>query len=205
MTKFISKTLLVTLSLVLALTTTALGQRRNFQSQSQGQSQVSTNRGTQTDAATVFRSARDLITDGQWARAQEKFSDYISSYPNEKNLDAALYWMAYAQQKLAKYDECRTTILRLMEKYPASSWRNDARLLLAQVPGSYTVRYDPSYTIQGTASTPAQEPTVAYAPAAPGSPSTPVIVRRPGQGIGEGVGVGGAWSLDEFADSGSDD
>src|SRR6185369_4625018 len=155
MTKpLISKTLLVTLSLVLTLTTTAFGQRRNFQSQSQpqpaSQNQPSSSRAaTQADAAAVFSSARDLITDGQWARAQEKFSDYVSSYPNEKNLDAALYWMAYAQQKLAKYDECRTTILRLMEKYPASSWRNDARLLLAQVPGSYTVRYDPSYTIQG--------------------------------------------------------
>src|SRR5690242_1751150 len=133
MTKFISKTLLVTLSLVLALTTTALGQRRNFQSQAQGQSQVSTNRGAQTDAATVFRSARDLITDGQWAKAQEKFSDYISSYPNEKNLDAALYWLAYAQQKLAKYDDCRVTILRMMEKYPTSSWRDDARVLLTQL------------------------------------------------------------------------
>src|ERR1051326_7542131 len=142
--KLISKLLLITLSLVLAACTTALGQqRRNFQSQAESEKQAEANRAraqqakSQADAATVFSSARDLITDGQWAKAQEKFNDYLSSYPNEKNLDAALYWMAYAQQKLAKYDECRTTILRLIEKYPASSWRNDARLLLAQVPGAY--------------------------------------------------------------------
>jgi len=198
MTKFISKTLLVTLSLVLALTTTALGQRRNFQSQSQGQSQVSTNRGTQTDAATVFRSARDLITDGQWARAQEKFSDYISSYPNEKNLDAALYWLAYAQQKLAKYDDCRLTILRLMEKYPTSSWRDDARVLLAQVPGTYVLPARTyATTVRGAiAATPPADTTIVYAPA---DSLAPVAVAIPGQGIGYGTGVGGsAWSIDDL-------
>ena len=30
-----------------------------------------------SDATTVFRSARDLITDGEWAKAQQKFSEYV--------------------------------------------------------------------------------------------------------------------------------
>jgi hypothetical protein len=228
MTKpLISKTLLVTLSLVLTLTTTAFGQRRNFQGQGQSQAQpASQNRtpgnrpatqaaaaqgaGAQTsasqgDATAVFRSARDLITDGQWARAQEKFSDYVSSYPNEKNLDAALYWMAYAQQKLAKYDECRTTILRLIEKYPTSSWRADARVLLAQVPGAYTVSYAPyAAIVQGqgqaaTVTTPPAEPTIIYAPA---EPLGPVTIAAPGQSVGVG---GYAYTLDDFGGPTSDD
>ena len=211
MKPLISKSLLVTLSLVLTLTTTAFGQRRNFQGQSQTppatQNQPSSSRAAaqaaaaQADAKTVFRSARDLITDGEWARAQEKFGDYLSSYPNEKNLDAALYWMAYAQQKLAKYDECRTTILRLMEKYPTSSWRDDARVLLAQVPGAYTVAYAPSAAIvQGqaaTATTPPAEPTIIYAPAAP---LGPVTIAAPGQSIG-----GGSIWIDDSGEPGSDD
>jgi HEAT repeat protein len=89
---------------------------------------------TRNDASTVFRSARDLITDGEWAKAQDKFNEYVNSYPNEKNIDAALYWLAYAQQRLARYDQCRVTIERLLEKYPNSSWKDDARVLLAQVP-----------------------------------------------------------------------
>src|SRR5829696_8744265 len=124
------------LTLVLAISATAIGQtRRSFQSQanSQGGSRAA----TQSDAATVFRSARDSITDGEWARAEEKFSQYVSSYPNEKNLDAALYWLAYAEHKLSKYDEVRTTLGRLLEKFPTSSWRDDARILLAQMPGAY--------------------------------------------------------------------
>ena len=94
----------------------------------------STIRNGQSDATTVFRSARDLITDGEWAKAQEKFSEYVNSYPNEKNIDAALYWLAYAQQRLAKYDQCRVTLERLLEKYPTSTWKNDARTLMAQIP-----------------------------------------------------------------------
>lgn len=93
----------------------------------------------QSDATTVFRSARDSITDGDWAKAQEKFDEYVKSYPNEKNLDAALYWLAYSQQKLGRYVQCRDTLVRLLEKYPSTSWKDDARVLLAQVPGAYAV------------------------------------------------------------------
>ena len=209
--KLISKLLLITLSLVLAACTTALGQqRRNFQSQAESEKQAEGNRAraqqakSQADAATVFSSARDLITDGQWAKAQEKFNDYLSSYPNEKNLDAALYWMAYAQQKLAKYDECRTTILRLIEKYPASSWRNDARLLLAQVPGTYVMPAEVyAARVQGTiATTPPADPTIIYAP----GEIAPLAIAHAGQGTGIGWGVGGgSWDLDDLGGPVSDD
>src|SRR5882672_7200322 len=37
------------------------------------------------DAASVlFRGGRDLITDQQWAQAEEKFSQYLAGYPNDK-------------------------------------------------------------------------------------------------------------------------
>src|ERR1044071_9658444 len=102
--------------------------------QQQRRTSFQTTRNGQSDATTVFRSARDLITDGEWAKAQDKFNEYVNSYPNEKNIDAALYWLAYSQQRLARYDQCRVTIERLLEKYPNSSWKDDARVLLAQVP-----------------------------------------------------------------------
>src|SRR6185295_19296511 len=97
---------------------------------------------TTSEATTVFRSARDLITDGDWAKAQQKFNEYVTSFPNEKNLDAALYWMAYADYKLAKYDQCRSTIDRLLQKYPSTNWKDDARTLLAQVPGASAAAYE---------------------------------------------------------------
>jgi len=91
------------------------------------------------DAANVmFQGGRDLITDGQWAKAEERFRQYTFSYPNEKNIDAALYWMAYSEFQLSKFDQCKSTLTRLLNNYQSSSWKEDARTLLAQVPGSYS-------------------------------------------------------------------
>src|SRR6185369_5060334 len=148
---------------------------------------------------TVFRSARDLITDGDWARAQQKFSDYVAAYPNEKNIEAALYWLAYTQEKLAKYDQCRATIDQLLQKYPNTTWKEDARLLMAQLPGTpAAVAYQDAVTVvRAQAATAAElDAAAVYEPAGAVS-----IAPAPGQVIGEGVGVGigrapGAWSLE---------
>src|SRR5262245_54969589 len=53
-------------------------------------------------ATAVFNGGRDLIDDAQWIKAEQAFAQYISQYPQETNLDAAMYWMAYAQSKLRK-------------------------------------------------------------------------------------------------------
>jgi hypothetical protein len=122
--------LIISLIFLAAVANPAVGQQRRMTANNLTQQ-------SSNDAATaVFRAARDLITDGEWAKAQDKFREYVNSYPNEKNLDAALYWMAYSQQKLARYDQCRETLMRLLEKYPSTNWRDDARILLAQLPGS---------------------------------------------------------------------
>jgi HEAT repeat protein len=165
--------ILITFSIVLIAAAGAV----NAQQQRAGTQSSSSTRNGQSDATTVFRSARDLITDGEWARAQEKFNEYVNSYPNEKNVDAALYWLAYSQQRLAKYDQCRVTIERLLEKYPSSTWKDDARVLMAQMPnyaaavaasdelmaklkleGTITPKFDAAYVL------------------APGAPMAPVAI-----------------------------
>jgi HEAT repeat protein len=126
-------TLILSLAILLtALTSSVMGQQRRpstnaFSPQSSNES-----------ATTVFRAARDLITDGEWARAQNKFNEYVTKYSSEKNLDAALYWLAYAQYKQDKFDQCRDTVNKLFDKYKESTWLDDARLLLAQIPGMNT-------------------------------------------------------------------
>jgi hypothetical protein len=166
--------LCVMISLVLLSAIIAFGQQRPQQS----------------DATTVFRSARDLITDGDWARAQQKFSEYVEAYPNEKNTEAALYWLAYTQQKLAKYDQCRTTIERLLEKYPNTTWKEDARLLMAQLPGTPAIAYQDATTVVRAQAARAAEldAASAYSTYTPMSPVA--LAPVPGQVIGEGVGVG---------------
>ena len=158
---------------LLAMTSLAFGQQRV--SATSG----SSNRNTQSDATTMFRSARDLITDGNWARAQDKFKEYVDSYPNEKNIEAALYWLAYTQHKLAKYDQCRSTIDRLLEKYPNTTWKEDARLLLAQAPVTSAVAYeDLIASLRSTAIT-APPSAYVYQQGPQGPQLTPVAVAPP--------------------------
>lgn len=89
---------------------------------------------TNAAATTVFNGGRDLIDDAQWTKAEEAFAQYISKYPQEKNLDAALYWMAYAQAKLRKFNQSKDTIQKLLKTYEKTIWKEDAELLLAQLP-----------------------------------------------------------------------
>lgn len=160
------------------------------------------NQQTTSDATTVFRSARDFITDGDWARAQEKFNEYVTSFPNEKNLDAALYWMAYAEHKLAKYDQCRLTIDRLLEKFPNTNWKDDARVLLAQVPGASTLAYAELVSSMNAKIQAAQgvQPRIVYAPTA----TSPLLAGTPAAPLApiEGLLTPGAIG---FGPAGADD
>src|SRR4029453_3269784 len=47
------------------------------------------------DAMKIFREGRDQIEEENWNGAAAKFISFIKSYPNHKDVDAALYWMAF--------------------------------------------------------------------------------------------------------------
>src|SRR5690349_6969699 len=83
-----------------------------------------------TASMQIFREGRDFIEAQNWQKASEKFHDFITGYPKDKDLDAALYWYGYALQKQNRTDEAAVPLLRLMNRFPNSSWRNDAQALL---------------------------------------------------------------------------
>ena len=99
--------------------------------------------GNKEAANTKFQGGRDLISDEQYAKAIEKFNEYIAEYPTEKNLDAAMYWTAYSQFKLRKFDQSKETIERLLKTYEKTTWKGDAQMLLAQLPNGTSVKVDP--------------------------------------------------------------
>ncbi|MFN2578746.1 MAG: HEAT repeat domain-containing protein [Pyrinomonadaceae bacterium] len=94
-------------------------------------------------ANAMFNGARDLIDDAQWIRAEQKFAQYISSFPQEKNLDQAMYWLAYSQYKLRKFNQSKETIDKLLKTYEKTQWKEDAELLRAQLPGQVNLKIDP--------------------------------------------------------------
>jgi HEAT repeat protein len=84
-------------------------------------------------AARIFREGRDFIGDEEWEEAEGKFKSFVSSYPKEKNLDAALYWLAFALTKQEKYGQADTQLKRLLAEFPRSNWADDANALRAQI------------------------------------------------------------------------
>lgn len=83
-----------------------------------------------TASMQIFREGRDFIEAQNWQKAAEKFNDFIKGYPRDKDLDAALYWYGYALEKQNRKDEAAVPLLRLIDRFPNSTWRNDATALL---------------------------------------------------------------------------
>jgi HEAT repeat protein len=83
-----------------------------------------------TASIQIFREGRDMIEARNWQRAAEKFNDFITGYPKDKDLDAALYWYGYALEKQGRKDDAAVPLLRLINRFPHSSWRNEATALL---------------------------------------------------------------------------
>jgi HEAT repeat protein len=83
-----------------------------------------------TASMQIFREGRDFIEAQNWQKAAEKFNDFIKGYPKDKDLDAALYWYAYALQKQGMKEEAVTPLVQLMKRFPHSSWRREAEATL---------------------------------------------------------------------------
>ncbi len=85
---------------------------------------------TNTASVQLLREGRDLIEAQNWQKAAEKFNDFIRGFPKDKDMDAALYWYAYALQKQGFKEDAATPLKRLIERFPGSSWRREAEALL---------------------------------------------------------------------------
>jgi hypothetical protein len=78
-----------------------------------------------------YERARRAIDEGQWAQALERLQPVIEAALSRA--DAALYWRAYALDKLGQRAEALTAIAELGKAYPKSRWLGDARALEVQV------------------------------------------------------------------------
>jgi len=81
----------------------------------------------------TFREGRDLIDREEWAKAAEKFTEVIDKYPNDKSIDAALYWLAFCHKKQKRFKETDQALERLLKEFPASSWSDDARVMKMEI------------------------------------------------------------------------
>lgn len=68
-----------------------------------------------------------------WERAIDLFNESASH--KGSNADAALYWLAYAQNRAGEREDAIGTIKELEKSYASSRWMNDAKALAVEIQG----------------------------------------------------------------------
>jgi hypothetical protein len=79
----------------------------------------------------LYSDGREALEEDRYDRAAEKFSQLAEL--NGPQTDAAMYWKAYAENKLGKRDSALTTIADLEKKFAQSRWIKDAKALEIEV------------------------------------------------------------------------
>jgi HEAT repeat protein len=79
----------------------------------------------------LYSDGREALDEDRYEQAAGKFSELAEQ--NGAQTDAALYWKAYAENKLGKRDSALTTIADLEKRFAQSRWIKDAKALEIEV------------------------------------------------------------------------
>src|SRR5215212_4588969 len=86
-----------------------------------------------SDAMRAFTQGRSFVDAQQWEQAASTFDRFVVQYPKDKNVDAALYWLAYAHNRQGNPQAAEAPLKRLLQGHPNSRWANDANVLRVEV------------------------------------------------------------------------
>ena len=90
----------------------------------------------------LYEQGEDAIDDEEWEDAVRYFAKCAEL--NGKRADGALYWTAYALNKLGKKDSALQMIAALKKSYPKSEWIDDADALSVEIRERRGVAVNPS-------------------------------------------------------------
>lgn len=79
----------------------------------------------------LYDDGREALDDDEFDKATAKFSELADM--NGPQTDAALYWKAYAQNKLGKKDSALATIADFKKRFAQSRWAKDTSVLELEV------------------------------------------------------------------------
>jgi len=79
----------------------------------------------------LYDDGREDLDEDRYDRAAEKFQQLAEM--NGPQTDAALYWKAYAENRLGRRDTALATIADLKRRFPQSRWQKDAGALEIEV------------------------------------------------------------------------
>ncbi|MGH9160157.1 MAG: HEAT repeat domain-containing protein [Vicinamibacteraceae bacterium] len=85
----------------------------------------------QEEEADLYETGQDALNEGKWGEALDLFQRVAAM--KGSRADAALYWKAYAENKLGQRAEALATIARLVKTYPDTRYQKEAQALRAEV------------------------------------------------------------------------
>lgn len=83
------------------------------------------------DGNRYYEHGQSNLDAGRWDKAVENFGEVVSR--GGARADGALYWKAYALNKLGRRDEALAAISDLRKNYATSRWLDDARALEIEI------------------------------------------------------------------------
>lgn len=79
----------------------------------------------------LYEHGQEAMDNGRWDRAMEQFSEVARL--KGSRADAALYWLAYSQNRQGQRAEALATVAELAKSYPSSRYLKQARALEVEV------------------------------------------------------------------------
>lgn len=79
----------------------------------------------------LYDKGQSLLNGGQWEQAIAAFESVVQAHG--ARADGALYWKAYALNKLGRRADALAALGALQAGYPRSTWRNDADALRLEI------------------------------------------------------------------------
>ncbi|TDI43559.1 MAG: hypothetical protein E2P02_11085 [Acidobacteria bacterium] len=86
----------------------------------------------QSSASVSYQEGREALDRSDWQGAVEAF-EQVSE--DDAVADAAIFWQAYAYNKLRDADRALESVALLERRFPNSEWRDDAQALAAEIRG----------------------------------------------------------------------
>jgi HEAT repeat protein len=84
-------------------------------------------------AAAAFREARDLVNAGDWGNAEGRLHRFVSDFGKDREIPAALYWLAFALKQQKKFPATDDVLTQLIDRFPQSPWVADARAMRMEI------------------------------------------------------------------------
>ncbi|KQY96146.1 tol-pal system protein [Caulobacter sp. Root1455] len=87
---------------------------------------------TASDPGEAFKSARQLLLDGDYGAAEQAFAGYVEAFPDSAKAPEARYWLGETQFVREAYSDAAGSYLGAVRGWPQTSWAPDAVLKLSR-------------------------------------------------------------------------